>query len=171
MKTFFTRRNFIKLSALGGAMLGLSGFSLTGSKEKILEKIEKISTAQIQKGKSVIGLTVPPIKQVKVAFIGLGNRGIEHLKLVDALCPDKAIIKAICDVQQIKVDAAVEELKKSGYGQKPVVYTGTLEIWEEMIKRDDIDLVIISTHWENHTQMCLLSMKYNKHVAVEVHED
>jgi hypothetical protein len=168
MKTFFTRRNFIKLSALSGAMLGLTGLSLTGSKEKILEKIEKISTAQIQKGKSVIGLTVPPIKQVKVAFIGLGNRGIEHLKLFDALCPDKALITAICDVQQIKVDTAIEELKKSGHDQKPAVYTGTLEIWEEMIKRDDIDLVIISTPWEDHIPMCLYSMKYNKHVAVEV---
>jgi len=145
MKNNFTRRNFIKLSALSSAFLGLSGFTTPLSRETILEKIEDLSTAPIAKGKSVIGLTVPPIKQVKVAFIGLGNRGSEHLKLVNALTPDKAIITAICDVQKEKTDAALEELKKSGHGQKPDVYTGTLDIWKEMIKRDDIDLVIIAT--------------------------
>jgi hypothetical protein len=88
--------------------------------------------------------------------------------LVDSLCPEKAVITAICDVQQIKVDAAIEELKKSGHGQNPKVYAGTLDIWKEMIKRDDIDLVIISTPWEDHTPMCVLSMQHNKHVAVEV---
>jgi len=168
MKTNFTRRNFIKLSALSSAFLGFTGFVPGVDKENILEKIEKISSTSIQKGKSVIGLTVPPIKQVKVAFIGLGNRGIQHLQLIDALSPDKATITAICDVQKIKVDAAVEVLNKSKHGQKPAVYSGSLESWKEMIKRDDIDLVIISTPWEDHTTMCVESMKLNKHVAVEV---
>lgn len=168
MKNYFSRRNFIKLSALSGAALGLKGITPTLSKDKILEKIDNLSRAPKQIGKSLIGFSVPPIKQVKVAFIGLGNRGIEHLQLVDSLCPEKAIITAICDVQQIKVDAAIEELKKSGHGQNPKVYAGTLDIWKEMIKRDDIDLVIISTPWEDHTPMCVLSMQHNKHVAVEV---
>ena len=168
MKNYFSRRNFIKLSALSGAALGLKGITPTLSKDKILEKIDNLSSAPKQIGKSLIGFSVPPIKQVKVAFIGLGNRGIEHLQLVDSLCPEKAVITAICDVQQIKVDAAIEELKKSGHGQNPKVYTGTLDIWKEMIKRDDIDLVIISTPWEDHTPMCVLSMQHNKHVAVEV---
>lgn len=168
MKTNFTRRNFIKLSALSSAFLGFTGFVPSVNKENILEKIDKIASSPIQSGKSVIGLTVPPIKQVKVAFIGLGNRGIEHLKLVDALSPDKATITAICDVQKIKIDAALEELKKSKHGQEPDVYSGTLEIWKEMIKRDDIDLVIISTPWEDHAPMCVESMQHNKHAAVEV---
>ena len=168
MKNYFSRRNFIKLSALSGAALGLKGITPTLSKDKILEKIDNLSSAPKQIGKSLIEFSVPPIKQVKVAFIGLGNRGIEHLQLVDSLCPEKAVITAICDVQQIKVDAAIEELKKSGHGQNPKVYAGTLDIWKEMIKRDDIDLVIISTPWEDHTPMCVLSMQHNKHVAVEV---
>ena len=168
MKTNFTRRNFIKLSALSSAFLGFSGFRPGIKKENILETIENISSSPIQTGKSVIGLKVPPIKQVKVAFIGLGNRGLQHLPIVDALCPDKAIITALCDVQQIKVEATVEELKKSGHGQNPKIYVGTLDIWKEMIKRDDIDLVIISTPWEDHAQLCIQSMQHGKHVAVEV---
>jgi hypothetical protein len=168
MKTNFTRRSFIKLSALSSAVLGFLGAAPLTSKEEILEKIEKIAAATSKKGESVIGLTVPPIKQVKVAFIGLGNRGLDHLKLVDSLCPDKAVITAICDVRRKKVDTAVEELKTSGHGQKPAIYTGTTEIWKEMIKRDDIDLVIISTPWEDHASMCVQSMQNNKHAVVEV---
>jgi len=168
MKTNFTRRNFIKLSALSSAFLGFSGFRPGIKKENILETIENISSSPIQSGKSVIGLTVPPIKQVKVAFIGLGNRGLQHLPIVDALYPDKAIITALCDLQKIKVDMALEELAKSGHGQKPSVYSGSLDIWKEMIKRDDIDLVIISTPWEDHAQMCIQSMQQGKHAAVEV---
>ena len=168
MKTFFSRRNFIKLSALSTAALGISGVTPTLSKDKLLDKIENLSIAKNPKGKSVIGLTVPPIKQVKVAFIGLGNRGIQHLQLIDSLSPDKAVITAICDVQQIKVDEALAELKKSGHGQNPKVYVGTLDSWKEMIKRDDIDLVIISTPWEDHVPMSIFSMQNNKHVAVEV---
>ena len=168
MKTFFSRRNFIKLSALSTAALGISRVTPALSKDKLLDKIENLSIAKNPKGKSVIGLTVPPIKQVKVAFIGLGNRGIQHLQLIDSLCPDKAIITAICDVQQIKVDEALAELKKSGHGQDPKIYVGNLDSWKEMIKRDDIDLVIISTPWEDHVPMSILTMQNNKHVAVEV---
>ena len=168
MTSFFSRRNFIKLSALSGAALSLNGLTPSLSKDQILERIEELSTAPNQQGKSVIGLVVPPIKQVKVAFIGLGNRGIQHLQLIDSLYPDKAIITAICDVRKIKVDAAIEELKKSGNGQNPKMYAGTLEIWKEMIKREEIDLVIISTPWEDHAAMCILSMKHDKHAAVEM---
>lgn len=168
MNNNFTRRNFIKLSALSSAFLGLSGFANGIERETILEKIDRISSSPVAKGKSVIGLIVSPIKQVKVAFIGLGNRGMDHLKLVDALSPDKATIKAICDVRNEKTDAALQELKNSGHGQKPVVYSGTLDAWKEMIKRDDIDLVIISTPWEDHANMCIETMRHKKHAAVEV---
>jgi len=159
MKTNFSRRKFIKLSALSSAFLGFTGFGPGIRKENISETIESISSSPMRKGNSVIGLKVPPIKQVKVAFIGLGNRGSQHLPIVDALCPDKAVITAMCDVQKNKVDAALEELAKSGHGQKPAVYSGSLDIWKEMIKRDDIDLVIIATPWEDHASMCLLSMQ------------
>lgn len=163
-----SRRNFIKLSALSSAFLGLTGFNSGVVKEKIVDSIEKISSSPQRMGNSVIGLTVPPIKQVKVALIGLGNRGTDHLIFVDALAPEKAIITAICDVQEVKVDAALLQLEKSGHGQKPEVYSGSFEIWKEMIKRDDIDLVIISTPWEYHVQMCIKSMQEGKHAAVEV---
>lgn len=168
MKNNITRRNFITLSALSSAFLGFSPLVPKINSDELLDKIEQFSSAPASKGKSVIGLSVPAIKQVKVAFIGLGNRGTDHITLVDSLSPDKAVITAICDVQKAKVDAALEVLKNSGHGQKPAVYSGSLDVWKEMIKRDDIDLVIIATPWEYHTQMCVESMQNGKHAAVEV---
>jgi hypothetical protein len=156
------------MSAAGSALFGFMGLAPFRHQEKIQKTIEKIASHPSGKGESVIGLTVPPIKQVKVGFIGLGNRGIDHMKLVDALSPDKAMVTAICDVQQKKVDTALAELKKTGNSRKPAAYAGTTEIWKEMIKRDDIDLVIISTPWEDHTEMCVQTMRQNKHAAVEV---
>lgn len=168
MKNGFTRRNFLKLSALGGSVLGFGGFSLKREQERIFEKIEKIASAPIRKGESVIELKTAPIKQVKVGVIGLGNRGADHVELINALCPDKAAITAICDVQQTKVDGALEIINKSKSGQKPAVYTGSLDAWKEMLKRDDIDLITIATPWEDHVPMALAAMQAGKHVATEV---
>ena len=45
MKTNFSRRNFIKLSALSTAALGLTSVTPALSKDKILDKIENLSIA------------------------------------------------------------------------------------------------------------------------------
>lgn len=168
MNNFFSRRKFLKLSALGGSVLGFAGSSLKSERDRILEKIEMIASAPERKGNSVIGLKVLPIKQVKVGVIGLGNRGADHVELINALCPDKASITAICDIQQVKIDGALDIINKSNSGQKPAVYTGSTDAWKEMIKRDDIDLITIATPWEDHVPMALAAMQAGKHVATEV---
>ena len=168
MKNYFSRRNFIKTSALSSAFFSLSGLKLGKNENDLPDYIEELLQTPKQKGKSVIGLKTEPIKQVRVAFIGLGNRGEDHITLVNSLCPDKAKIVAVCDVQQVKIDKCLDIINKSSSGQKPAVYTGKIDSWKEMIKRDDIDLVIISTPWEDHAPMTLACMKNGKHVACEV---
>lgn len=112
-----------------------------------------------------MGLRKDPIKQVKVAFIGLGNRGPGHLKHIAAIHP-KAVVTAICDIREKRTDHAMEILKK--HDQKPAVYTGSADAWKKMLQRDDIDLVIISTPWDDHVPMAVYAMRQGKHVAVEV---
>lgn len=146
MKKGFSRRSFLRISALSGAMLGISGVGCKPQEQTdIHEILDKISQDVPGKGTSVIGLTVPPIPQVRVGIIGLGNRGYGMTRLVNALCPDKATITAICDIRQEQVDRTLEFLKKEG--QNPAVYGGTEEGWKELVARDDIDLVLIFTHW------------------------
>lgn len=158
------RRKFLKLSALSGAFLGLP-IADSYAKNDIEQKLDELLKPRPAQGQSVMGLRVDPIDQVKVAFIGLGNRGPGHLKHVLALHP-KAKITAICDIRKERTDNALEILKDSG--QKPAVYTGTADAWKEMVQRDDIDLVIIATPWDDHVPMCVYSMEQGKHVAVEV---
>ena len=158
------RRSFIKLSALTGSFLGLP-VAETYSRDIVEEKLIAISEKRQAKGKPVMGLKKTPIEEVKVAFIGLGNRGPGHLKHVNALYP-KAKITAICDIRKSQTDQALEILKK--HKNKPAVYTGTADAWKEMVQRDDIDLVIISTPWNDHVPMSVYCMEQGKHVAVEV---
>lgn len=166
MKKEISRRSFLKISALSGAGLGVAGIGFTRGKIDVEEIIEKISQTLPPKGESVIGLTVPPIPQVKVGIIGLGNRGSGMTRLVHALFPEKAKITAICDIRKERVDRTLEFLKKNG--QDPAVYSGTEDGWKEMVERDDIDLVLVFTHWDLHVPMCVFSMQQGKHVAVEV---
>ncbi|PHN08583.1 Gfo/Idh/MocA family protein [Flavilitoribacter nigricans] len=158
------RRKFLKLSALSGAFLGLP-IADSYARADIEQKLEDLTRPRPARGTSVMGLRVEPIDQVKVAFIGLGNRGPGHLKHVLALYP-KAKITAISDIRKERTDHALEILKDSG--QKPAVYAGTADAWKEMVRRDDIDLVIIATPWDDHVPMCVYAMEQGKHVAVEV---
>ncbi len=159
-----SRRNFLRLSALTGAFLGLP-IKETYSMGEVERRLEEISALRPPKGKSVMNLKVPPIKEVKVALIGLGNRGMGHLQQLNAIAP-KAKITAICDIQDAFTERAMDFLKK--HDQKPAVYSGKEDAWKEMVSRDDVDLVIIATPWDDHVPMSVAAMNQGKHVAVEV---
>lgn len=164
MANFLKRRNFIKTSAFLGSILGFP--AIANAKSSIEEQIESAHLSLSKGGQSVIGLKVPPIQQVRVAFIGVGNRGSGHVKLVHA-CGSKAKIVAICDVQERYTKRSKDWLESKGVTDVKY-YDGNLEAWKEMCRRDDIDLVIISTPWEDHVPMSVYAMQQGKHVAVEV---
>ncbi|XOV93572.1 MAG: Gfo/Idh/MocA family protein [Bacteroidota bacterium] len=162
----FNRRNFLKSSALTGAFLGiLPGTLHADDKGLIREELDKRLQPGPAKGDSVQGLKVAPIDQLRVAFIGTGNRGSSHVRRMAALHP-KAKVVAICDIREKKAKASADFMKEKG--QKVDIYYGKEEGWKEMVKRDDIDLVLIATPWENHAPMAIYSMQQGKHVACEV---
>lgn len=160
------RRSFLKSLALTGLFGSLSGFSSARNHPEDI--LEELLTPKPSSGKSVMGLTVDPIPQVRVGVVGLGNRGSFLTKLVDALCPDKATLVAVCDVRKERVDETLKNLKDSGHGQKPDVYHSDPEAWKSMMQRDDIDLVLVVTPWDLHVPMCVYGMRQGKHVATEV---
>lgn len=169
MKETFKRRSFLKASAFTGLASALPGwlFGKSQSQEEMVkEHLDCLAASRPAQGTSVIGMRVAAIPQVKVGIIGLGNRGSSIAPLVNALHPDKARITAVSDLRQEKVDAVMTSLAKNG--QKPATYSGNPDAWKEMVRRDDIDLVIICTPWELHTPMAVEAMRQGKHVAVEV---
>lgn len=51
---------------------------------------------------------------------------------------------------------------------KPALYTGTERAYQQMLERQDIDIVIISTPWAWHAPMAIDTMNSAKHAFVEV---
>ena len=112
----------------------------------------------------LLGLAHPPLPMVRLAFIGLGNRGV--LTLQRYLQIEGVEIKALCEIREGNLVKAQKILREAGYPQ-PDGYTGP-DGWKRMCERDDIDLVFICTDWLTHTPMAVYSMEHGKHVAIEV---
>jgi hypothetical protein len=111
---------------------------------------------------------VAPLKKTRVGIIGLGNRGETIIQMFDWLIKnDKAEIIALSDLREAKV------LKNNDYlktiqKKEAQLYFGNETEWQKMVKRDDIDLIVICTPWENHAEMSIMAMENGKHVACEV---
>lgn len=161
------RRNFLKLSAMSAGFLGLSAGKLYG-RDELGERADQIDQIPQQQGKTVIGLHVNPIEQVRIGIIGVGNRGYGHVQTINSLAP-KAKIVAICDVRESRVKRALDLLENLNK-KKPKVatYTGSEDIWKKMVKRDDIDLVVVVTPPPDHAPMAIYAMQQGKHVVTEV---
>ena len=166
MKKPLDRRSFLRVSALTGAFMGIPGLGMAGKRADAEEILDRIGHVPAPGGKSVMGLTVDPIKQVRVGIIGLGNRGSGMSRHIEVMSPDKAKVVAICDIQDKKADAVYSRMKKNGHD--PAVYKGSPNAWKKLVERDDLDLVLIFTNWKWHTPMAVYAMEQGKHVATEV---
>lgn len=112
----------------------------------------------------VVGLRCDPIPVVRIAFIGLGQRGGETLARFLNL--EGIEVKAICDLEQPNIDRAQATLKRNDRPEASV-YTG-VEDWKKVCERSDIDLVYVTTHWDLHAPICIYAMEQGKHVASEI---
>ena len=110
----------------------------------------------------VFNLSVAPIPQLRIAFIGVGVRGIEAVKRYIHL--DTQII-AIAEVDPEAVAKAKSITE--GLQPAPAFYTEPND-WRKLCERPDIDLLYISTPWELHAPMAIYGMECGKHVAIEV---
>jgi predicted dehydrogenase len=135
------RRNFIKNATLlsSGILIFSTAFSCVGQKK------------------------TSPNELINIACIGLGSHGIQHnlanyLKLKD-LCR----VVAVCDVYLPLAEKA-KKIVDETYGDKNCkVY----QDFREVLARQDIDAVQITTpdHW--HVPMAIIAMNSGKHVSCE----
>ncbi len=106
-----------------------------------------------------------PKEKARIAFIGTGLRGREHLRLT--CLRDDTIIPAICDIDPQSVAEALKVIRDHGRPE-PEVYSDGEFAYEALLARDDIDGVFISTPWLWHTRMAVDTMKAGKYAGVEV---
>ncbi len=97
---------------------------------------------------------------VRVACIGLGCMGLPNLKQFLSM-PDVRVV-AICDVDRTRLEAGVSAVQEAG---EPVC--DAVADFRELLRRDDVDAVVVSTpdHW--HALQSVLAMRSGKDVYVE----
>lgn len=100
--------------------------------------------------------------EFRVGFIGCGNRGMGHLEGI-LTERDDTVVTWVCDVYEDRVAAAQKLLKdKKNWDAK-----GTTD-YRKLIEQPDVDVVIISSAWDNHIPAAIYAMKCGKQVATEV---
>ena len=105
-------------------------------------------------------------KKVKVALIGVGLRGQDHLD--NLLRRNDVDLLAICDVDERMLEKAVGLIKKSGKPM-PQIFKGDPHAYRKLLELKNIDAVLIATPWEWHTPMILDSLQAGiKYVGTEV---
>lgn len=129
-----------------------------------LEPIKVDAPQRAAGQQSVLELRTEPLNIVRVAFIGVGNRGMSAVKRWTYL--ENVEIVAICDVVPDKVKKAQNIVSLSGR-PTPKGYSG-VEDWKKVCERDDVDIVYICTHWALHTPIAVYAMENGKHAATEV---
>ncbi|MBJ7882138.1 Gfo/Idh/MocA family oxidoreductase [Gelidibacter salicanalis] len=136
-----SRRDFVKKTALAGAGLfmlpSVSFGAMLGSSDQ----------------------------KLKIAFIGVGLRGVNHLNNV--LHRKDTEVTAICDVDPVRIDLALKMIKDAGFA-KPQVFGSSDLDYLNLLNLKEVDAVIISTPWLWHTRMAVDSMKAGKYTGLEV---
>lgn len=112
---------------------------------------------------TVIGMPFQPVNP-KLGLIGTGGRGTELLK--NFLAADVQV-HALCDIVADKAKHAQSLVEKAGQ-KAPELYTDGDHAFENLVAREDLDIVVVATPWRWHVPMAVAAMKHGKHVATEV---
>lgn len=117
---------------------------------------------------AIYGTSVPkrafsaPSDRITLGCIGVGGHGGTY-NLPNFLAIPEAQVVAVCDVFQDRREAACERVNKAYGTPDCTVYTD----FRDILARDDIDAVVISTpdHW--HVPMSIMAAKAGKDVFCE----
>ena len=104
------------------------------------------------------------MKKVRLGIIGLGNRGYSmfHNNFINF---DEVDFTAFCDTYPDRIERVVNELKE----RRPEASEPFTSVdYRQVLKRDDIDAVYISTSWEWHIEIAIAALRAGKAVALEV---
>ena len=100
-------------------------------------------------------------KVAKLGVIGLGPRGLNLMRTMTSI--EEIEITAICDTYPETFEKAFQIFDEANL-KRPDTYTD----YNEMLGRQDIEGVIIATHWITHIPLAIACMKAGKYAGVEV---
>jgi len=111
----------------------------------------------------------PKLETVRVAFIGVGARGVEHAKQIAAI--EGSEVVAICDLYEDYALRSKKNCEEAGKGERHTgikLYHGKKNLWKKMLQEVKPDAVFIATPWRDHAPMAIETMKRGAHAFVEV---
>ena len=117
----------------------------------------KASVASL--GSSLLLQGQSPNDTVRVAFIGVGNRGsflLKHMLTVPGIT-----VVAICDTDPERLKAGIAAATAAG--SHPEAYTE----YRKLLDRKDVDAVVIATPVDLHKEMAIAALEVGKHVYCE----
>ena len=100
--------------------------------------------------------------QFKVGLIGLGGRGMGHLRGILTERED-VYVTYVCDSYEDRCAAAVKVVEEKN-GHTPKATTN----YKELCESADVDVVVIASAWENHIPAACYAMECGKQVCTEV---
>ncbi|RYG42541.1 MAG: Gfo/Idh/MocA family oxidoreductase [Chitinophagaceae bacterium] len=106
------------------------------------------------------------VEKVRVGMIGCGMRGQNHLDLL--LRRDDVEVVAIADPDTKSAVAVSLKMCAKAGKRTPIIFSKGEEDYKNLLKRSDIDAVIIATPWEWHTRQGIDAMRAGKYVGMEV---
>lgn len=154
------RRNFIKKTSF--SVVGLAAGSMLNSYSTI--PYDRPITSSYMGG-----FAAPKLENIRAAFIGVGNRGGDHLTFFASL-PGTEVV-AICDLYEdfvSKWKIRTEEIGKGSRHTNIKVYHSDKNKWRTMLEEIRPDVVFIATDWKNHAPMAIEAMQKGAHVFIEV---
>jgi predicted dehydrogenase len=107
----------------------------------------------------------PKARPIRLGMIGVGGRGSYLLSLALQAGVE---VPAICDIKEPHLNRAIDIAAKARGGRKPAGYSRGPKDYQRMLKRDDLDAVIVATPMQVHAPMAIDALKAGKHILSEV---
>ncbi|RZS30496.1 putative dehydrogenase [Herbihabitans rhizosphaerae] len=157
-----SRRAILRGTAAAGIGAAALGAGTPASADP--RAVDEDTRVPRRRGDTMIGVPFEKRANPRFALIGLGNRGASMLPLF--LAVPGAKVTALCDVDPARVAEAAKVVTDAGQPE-PARFSGSEHAFEQLLAREDIDLVYIATPWEWHHPMGIAAMKAGKHVGLE----
>lgn len=150
-----SRRDLLKAAGALGTGLAVAPATLRGASPP----------PRLADAATMMGVPFARHDTVRLAIVGTGGRGTGMLG--EWLAVDGVRITALCDVVPDHARRAAKLVTDAGQ-DAPALYVNGERDFENLVRRDDIDIVYTATPWEWHVPVCLAAMRAGKHAATEV---
>ena len=160
------RREFLVGTAWMGAVAAAVGPEVAAAASKEIDAASAASHARPSHVKSMAGFAAPPLRTIRLAFIGIGSRGSAAVRRISRI--PGCEIAVLADLRQEAVDQNQKWLRENGGKTAPRTYAGKDGSWMGACDDPGVDVVYICVPAYLHARMALYAMKAGKHVLVEV---